>query len=97
MTPISLRQSRKEFRHACEIRCQSCNAPTRMLIPRSKIAEATRLARRTAEETIAGDPSVEGTHIGPLSSKAQFDKVQSMIRKGIEEGAEADCGWHWAA
>ena len=71
---------------------QSCNAPTRMLIPRSKIAEATRVARQTAEETIAGDPSVEGTHIGPLSSKAQFDKVQSMIRKGIEEGAELIAG-----
>ena len=71
---------------------QSCNAPTRMLIPRSKIADANRVARQTAEETIAGDPSVEGTHIGPLSSKAQFDKVQSMIRKGVEEGAELITG-----
>ena len=71
---------------------QSCNAPTRMLIPRSKIADANRVARQTAEETIPGDPSAEGTHIGPLSSKAQFDKVQSMIRKGIEEGAELIAG-----
>lgn len=71
---------------------QSCNAPTRMLIARSKMEEATKIAKRTAEETVSGDPLAETTVIGPLSSKAQFDKVQSMICKGIEEGAELIAG-----
>jgi aldehyde dehydrogenase (NAD+) len=71
---------------------QSCNAPTRMLIPRSKMGDATRVAKQVASETIVGDPSAEATAIGPLSSKAQFEKVQSMIRKGIEEGAELIAG-----
>jgi aldehyde dehydrogenase (NAD+) len=66
---------------------QSCNAPTRMLVPRSKMAEAVKAAEMAAEATKVGDPFTEGTQIGPLSSKAQFDKVQRLIRKGIEEGA----------
>ena len=71
---------------------QSCNAPTRMLIPRSKMAEATRIAKQAAEEMKVGDPSAEGISLGPLSSKAQFDKVETMIRKGIEEGAAVITG-----
>jgi aldehyde dehydrogenase (NAD+) len=71
---------------------QSCNAPTRMLIPRSKMEDAIQTAKKVAEETTVGDPAAEGNHIGPLSSKAQFDKVQSMIRKGIEEGAKLIAG-----
>ena len=66
---------------------QSCNAPTRMLVPRSKMAEATLTARRAAEATKVGDPSTEGTSIGPLASRSQFDKVQRFISLGIEEGA----------
>src|SRR5712664_1665074 len=71
---------------------QSCNAPTRMLIPRSKMAEAVAVAKRAAEETKSGDPFTDGTSIGPLASKAQFEKVQRMIRKGIEEGAKLIAG-----
>jgi aldehyde dehydrogenase (NAD+) len=71
---------------------QSCNAPTRMLVPRSKMAEASATAKRTAEATKVGDPFAEGTSIGPLSSKAQFDKVQRLIKKGIEEGAKLVAG-----
>ena len=71
---------------------QSCNAPTRMLVPRSRMAEAARVAKRAADDTKVGDPAAEGTSIGPLSSKAQFEKVQSLIRKGIEEGAELIAG-----
>jgi aldehyde dehydrogenase (NAD+) len=71
---------------------QSCNAPTRMLVPRSKMPEATATAKRTAEATKAGDPFAESTSIGPLSSKAQFDKVQRLIEKGIEEGAKLVAG-----
>jgi aldehyde dehydrogenase (NAD+) len=71
---------------------QSCNAPTRMLVPRSKMAEAAATAKRTAEATKVGDPFAEGTSIGPLSSKAQFDKVQRLIEKGIAEGAKLVAG-----
>src|ERR1700723_3783724 len=71
---------------------QSCNAPTRMLVPRSKMAQAATTATRTAEATKVGDPFAEGTSVGPLASKAQFDKVQRLIEKGIEEGAKLVAG-----
>ena len=66
---------------------QSCNAPTRMLVPRSNIAEAVRAAAQAADATKVGDPFSEDTLIGPLASKAQFEKVQRLISKGTEEGA----------
>jgi aldehyde dehydrogenase (NAD+) len=66
---------------------QSCNAPTRMLVPRSKMAEAMLAAKMAAEDTKVGDPFTEGTGMGPLASKHQFDKVQRLINQGIEEGA----------
>jgi aldehyde dehydrogenase (NAD+) len=71
---------------------QSCNAPTRMLIPRSKMAEAVAAAKRAAEATKVGDPFAEDTALGPLANKAQFDKVQRLIQKGIEEGAKLVAG-----
>jgi aldehyde dehydrogenase (NAD+) len=66
---------------------QSCNAPTRMLVPRSKMAEAAAAAKGAAEATKVGDPLAEDTAIGPLVSAAQFEKVQRLIQKGIDEGA----------
>jgi aldehyde dehydrogenase (NAD+) len=66
---------------------QSCNAPTRMLVPRSKMAAAAAAAKAAAEATKVGDPLVEDTAIGPLVSKAQFEKVQRLIQQGIDEGA----------
>lgn len=66
---------------------QSCNAPTRMLVPRSKMAEAAFAAKQEAEATKVGDPRSADTSIGPLVSKGQFDKVQRLIQQGIEEGA----------
>ena len=66
---------------------QSCNAPTRMLVPRSKMTEAVQAAEQAANATRVGDPFAESTDIGPLSSKLQFEKVQRLISKGIEEGA----------
>ena len=71
---------------------QSCNAPTRMLIPRSKMAEAVATAKQAAEATKVGDPFAEDTGVGPLANKAQFDKVQRLIQKGIEEGAKLVAG-----
>jgi aldehyde dehydrogenase (NAD+) len=71
---------------------QSCNAPTRMLVPRAKMKEAAAAAKAAAEAVKVGDPFTEGTNIGPLASKAQFEKVQGLIQKGIDEGAELVTG-----
>ena len=71
---------------------QSCNAPTRMLVPRSKMAEAVKAAEQAANAAEVGDPFTEGTHLGPLASKAQFDKVQRLINTGIEERATLVAG-----
>src|SRR5947208_13071685 len=67
---------------------QSCNAPTRMLVPRSKMSAAAEAAKSLAVATKVGDPFAEGTNLGPLASRAQFDKVQRIIDKGIEERSE---------
>lgn len=71
---------------------QSCNAPTRMLVPRAKMAEVAAIAKRAAEAIRVGDPLTPDSSIGPLASKAQFEKVQHMIKKGMEEGAELITG-----
>jgi len=71
---------------------QSCNAPTRMLVPRSKMAETVSAAKAEAEGSRVGDPFSENTSIGPLASKAQFEKVQRLIRQGIAEGATLIAG-----
>ncbi len=71
---------------------QSCNAPTRMLVPRAKLAEAVQIARDTAAAVVVGDPRSDGTTIGPVASAVQFEKVQRLIQKGIEEGAELVAG-----
>ncbi|MBE3636598.1 aldehyde dehydrogenase family protein [Mangrovicoccus algicola] len=66
---------------------QSCNAPTRMLVPASLYERAKEVAQATAEATEVGDPAVDGRHIGPLASDIQFEKVQALIQQGIDEGA----------
>ena len=66
---------------------QSCDAPTRMLVPRAAQAEALKVAKATAEAIVVGDPRDEATVLGPLVSKLQFDKVQRLIQAGIDEGA----------
>jgi aldehyde dehydrogenase (NAD+) len=66
---------------------QSCDAPTRMLVPRNRQAEALAVAKAAAEAVKVGDPRDEGTAMGPLVSKLQFDKVQRLIQAGIDEGA----------
>src|SRR6266404_4284913 len=71
---------------------QSCNAPTRMLVPRSKMVDAAKTAKLATEATNVGDPFTKGTNLGPLASKAQFDRVQLSIKKGIEEGAALVAG-----
>jgi aldehyde dehydrogenase (NAD+) len=71
---------------------QSCDAPTRMLVPRSQMSDAAAAARQVAEATKVGDPFSESTALGPLASKSQFEKVQRLIKKGIEEGAKLIAG-----
>jgi aldehyde dehydrogenase (NAD+) len=66
---------------------QSCDAPTRLLVERSCYDEALQIAKRAAEAIEVGDPKQEGDHIGPLFDRIQFDRVQSMIGVGIDEGA----------
>ena len=71
---------------------QSCNAPTRMLVPESRQDEAKEIAKKAAETTKVGDPFGEDTSIGPVVSEVQFNKIQGLIEKGIEEGAELVTG-----
>jgi aldehyde dehydrogenase (NAD+) len=66
---------------------QSCNAPTRMLVPLSKMKEAAAIAKAVADKTKAGDPKAEGTTIGPVVNAVQWGKIQGLIKKGIDEGA----------
>jgi aldehyde dehydrogenase (NAD+) len=71
---------------------QSCNAPTRMLVPRSKLSEVEQIAKQVADATVPGDPFAEKTSIGPLIGAAQFEKVQRLVRTGVEEGARLIAG-----
>ncbi len=71
---------------------QSCNAPTRMLVPASRHDEACRVAAETAATIKVGDPFAEGTVIGPVASSMQFKKIQGLIQKGIDEGATLVAG-----
>ena len=66
---------------------QSCAAPSRLLVPKSKLAEVNEIAKQMLQGYVVGDPSREDINLGPVANKAQFDKVQGLIEKGIEEGA----------
>ncbi len=74
-------------RHCFQNTGQSCNAPTRMLVERSCYDKAVAIARDTANAQAVDDPTKPGKHIGPLVSQLQFDRVQSMIQVGIDDGA----------
>ncbi|MCJ8205054.1 aldehyde dehydrogenase family protein [Pseudomonas sp. RGM2987] len=71
---------------------QSCSAPTRMIVPRNRLAEVEALAAATANAIIVGDPLLEGTVLGPIANEAQFHRVQTMIEVGLDEGAKLLCG-----
>ena len=71
---------------------QSCNAPSRMLVPRHRMDEAAAIAARVASETRVGDPRDEGVEMGPLVSETQWSKVQGLIQAGIDEGATLVAG-----
>jgi aldehyde dehydrogenase (NAD+) len=65
---------------------QSCNAPSRMLVPTARMDEAIAVARETASAVKVGDPN-DKKAIGPVASRAQFEKIQGLLQKGIDEGA----------
>ena len=71
---------------------QTCTALTRMLVPQSQYEEAAKLAAEVARSFTVGDPMAESTKLGPLTSKAQLERVRSYIRKGVEEGAQLITG-----
>lgn len=70
---------------------QSCNAPSRMLVPNSRMAEAITIAREVAEQVKVGSAD-DATAIGPVASRTQFEKVQRLIQQGIDEGATVVAG-----
>ena len=70
---------------------QSCNAPTRMLVPSKKMGEAIAIAKEAAEATTVGDPNGNAM-LGPVVNKTQFDKIQKLIQAGIDEGATLVAG-----
>jgi aldehyde dehydrogenase (NAD+) len=78
--------------HVMENSGQSCNAPTRMLVERSVYAQAVETARQVAEATRVAPAHLPGNHIGPVVSQAQFDRIQTLIAKGVSEGAKLVAG-----
>lgn len=71
---------------------QSCDAPSRLLVPRDRMREAAEIAAEAANATVVGDPRAEGVQVGPLVSELQWNKVQRLIQKGIDEGATLAAG-----
>lgn len=71
---------------------QNCNAPSRMLVPRDRLAEVESIAKAAAESAVIGDPADDSTTMGPVANEPQYDKVQQMIQTGVDEGAKVVCG-----
>ncbi|MGH1519746.1 aldehyde dehydrogenase family protein [Chryseobacterium sp. JK1] len=67
---------------------QACIAPTRLLVPQSKIEEVNVIAKAVAQQVVVGNPSNEATNVGPMVSEKQYERVQAYIQIGVEEGAE---------
>ena len=66
---------------------QSCNAPTRMLVPNSRMDDVIEIAKNTLNKIVVGDPESEATTIGPVVSETQYNKIKNLIEIGIKEGA----------
>ena len=71
---------------------QSCNAPTRMLVEKSMYNEVVERVKKFANKMKVDDPKKEGDHIGPVISETQYNKIQTLIQKGIDEGAQLVAG-----
>ncbi|MEM6985095.1 MAG: aldehyde dehydrogenase family protein [Pseudomonadota bacterium] len=79
-------------RHCFNNSGQSCNAPTRMLVERSLYDQAVQTAAETAAKTAVDNAAKDGRHIGPVVSELQYNKIQALIQKGIDEGARLVAG-----
>jgi aldehyde dehydrogenase (NAD+) len=71
---------------------QSCNAPSRMLVPKKLYEEAVRIAKSVAAKPVVGDPKKAGVTMGPVANKNQFEKIQRLLQTGIDEGATVVIG-----
>ncbi|WP_300687197.1 aldehyde dehydrogenase family protein [Chryseobacterium sp.] len=71
---------------------QACIAPTRLLVPRSKMEEVNAIAKVAAQQVVVGNPENENTNVGPMVSAKQYERVQSYIQLGLEEGADLLAG-----
>jgi aldehyde dehydrogenase (NAD+) len=82
----------KSVLHVYQNSGQSCNAPTRMLVPAARLAEVEAIAKRATASVVVGDPASDKTTMGPVVSKLQFERVEGYIEKGIAEGAKVVVG-----
>ena len=84
----------RDFTSMCNNSGQSCNAPTRMLVPTARMDEAAVIATAAAEHIVVGDPMADGKpEIGPVVSAVQYDRIQQLIEKGIVvEGGKVEVG-----
>lgn len=71
---------------------QSCIAPARILVHKSQHDEAAKIAAEIMSNTPVADPQTEGQHLGPVVNKTQWEKIQGLIQKGIDEGATLAAG-----
>lgn len=71
---------------------QNCNAPSRMLVPEARLAEVEEIAAAALARVVVGDPAADGTTMGPLANRAQFERVQALIATGLAEGAKCVAG-----
>ena len=82
----------RDMASMCTNSGQSCNAPTRMLVPAARMDEAAAIAAAAAKNVVVGDPRADGITIGPVVSETQYDRIQQLIEKGIGEGAKLEVG-----
>jgi len=71
---------------------QSCNAPSRMLVPKKLYEEAVNIAKTVAAKPVVGDPKKDGVTMGPVANRNQFEKIQRLLQTGIDEGATVVAG-----
>jgi aldehyde dehydrogenase (NAD+) len=82
----------RDYAGMCTNSGQSCNAPTRMLVPAARMDEAAAIAAAAAKNVVVGDPREAGSNIGPVVSATQYSRIQQLIEKGIGEGAKLEVG-----
>jgi aldehyde dehydrogenase (NAD+) len=82
----------KGMQSMCVNSGQSCNAPSRMLVPKARMEEAAKVAAAVANAVVVADPTEDGMVMGPVISKNQWNKIQGLIETGIQEGATLAAG-----